>query len=541
MAHQIAARVQNRTDKEPMRVGRTVTREHLPTGLDHRKCVKAFFNYIHEAYPVFDRTKVTAEAEQYFMAAAKPGSIPCANVPVKLYMIIVIGCAALCSVRKLPEDMAERVFVPYQEIMNDCLMLPSVETIENLLLLALYSIYDPLGVSPWTLTGVLGRQAIAIGLNRKCRIVGDEGGGASAADDNSNGPAVMATTGLEAEHRHRLFWAIYQFDRMIAAAFGLPFVIDDQSINVPLPGITVEEFASSERIHYTRVLQVSRNSIGLRNLEGRVFQQVHLGNSPTTSSTSTGPSISISTSSLTYIDRRAILEDFRSRIDDWYAQRCLLSRLEKDNVEFLNTIGWLNLRYYSLLALLYCPSDFNSQLSSGQVSDLHRTIEQYIYYCAVLFQQQHFPLTYITLNRLLLVLLILLFCIDSSSHPGDVKGGRIDAHVVISLCIPILEAFPDRWSSAKRMLVLFRRLDCVPQLGQPPDHGSATNSTMFDETLPLASSAMGAGSYQQAEASRKGSVGQGVTFEDGLERIKNDAFALSQEILGPSSVYNNFS
>jgi hypothetical protein len=37
-----------------------------------------------------------------------------------------------------------------------------LESVEILLLLALYSVYDPNGMSPWVLTGILGRQAIAL-------------------------------------------------------------------------------------------------------------------------------------------------------------------------------------------------------------------------------------------------------------------------------------------------------------------------------------------------------------------------------------------
>jgi hypothetical protein len=94
---------------------------------------------------------------------------PREGIPTKLYMLAAIGCAALNHAGRVPNEVTERISVPYHDIIYRCLDTTELESVEILLLLALYSVYDPNGMSPWVLTGILGRQAIALGLNRRCR------------------------------------------------------------------------------------------------------------------------------------------------------------------------------------------------------------------------------------------------------------------------------------------------------------------------------------------------------------------------------------
>lgn len=493
-------------------------RPKLPQGVDIKKSVTAFFGYVHEAYPFFDRIQVMGDIES--LGLAREGAIieeDDERVSMKLHMIIMIGCATLCCANQLPEETAESLLMPYHDIVAECLSMATIEAVEVLLLVTLFSIYDPVaGMSPWVLTGVLGRHAIALGLNRKSqvRVRGDSG--RVSVRTTTTTTSTTTVTAIEAELRHRLFWSIYELDRMVATSFGLPFAMNDENINVPLPGVTVAEYAASEQGHYTRMLQVSRNAIALRDVEGRILQKVHLSNSSLTSASNQA-------------DRRAVLEDFRSQIDDWYAQGCLLSRLEKDSIQFHNTIAWLNVRYHSLLALLYSPSRFNSQFCMDQILDLHRTVQQFVHCSALQLQQRHFSLNVITLNRLLVVLVILLFCIGESHR---VTGhGKIEARGETSLCIQILEAFPSRWALARPMLTMFRRLSALPRAASYP----ATNSFIFSFS-PLSSFDHQEGSQTHPEGSFVPDGG----VEDSLARIKADTLTLIRKGLGPSSAYNTF-
>ncbi|KAL2796551.1 fungal-specific transcription factor domain-containing protein [Aspergillus keveii] len=271
---------------------------------------------------------------------------PREDIPTKLYMLAAIGCAALNHAGRVPDEVAERISVPYHDIICRCLDTTELESVEILLLLALYSVYDPNGMSPWVLTGILGRQAIALGLNRRCR-------------------SGSGSTLLETERRYRLFWSSFEVDRVIASVYGLPVAINDENINLPLPGVTLEEYADTEQDYYTQILQKSRSIVAFRELEGRVLQKIHLCNTS-------------AVANLSHRDRRAIVEDFRSQIDDWYAQGCLLSRSENKNIPPHNTIPWLNVHYYHILMLLCSPSQFNSCLSNPQLLDLRRSIRQYV-------------------------------------------------------------------------------------------------------------------------------------------------------------------
>jgi hypothetical protein len=271
---------------------------------------------------------------------------PREDIPTKLYMLAAIGCAALNHAGRVPDEVAERISVSYHDIICRCLDTTELESVEILLLLALYSVYDPNGMSPWVVTGILGRQAIALGLNRRCR-------------------SGSGSTLLETERRYRLFWSSFEVDRVIASVYGLPVAINDENINLPLPGVTLEEYADTEQDYYTQILQKSRSIVAFRELEGRVLQKIHLCNTS-------------AVANLSHRDRRAIVEDLRSQIDDWYAQGCLLSRSENKNIPPHNTIPWLNVLYYHILMLLCSPSQFNSFLSNPQLLDLRRSIRQYV-------------------------------------------------------------------------------------------------------------------------------------------------------------------
>jgi hypothetical protein len=105
--------------------------------------------------------------------------------------------------------------------------------------------------------GIIARQAMLLGLTRR-----------SSSDERLLTPGKV-------ELQHRLLCSIYVLDRMLAAAQGLPPALTDENMDVPLPGLTVDEFASSDRSQFASVLQTSRHVIVLRQLEGKILDQIH--------------------------------------------------------------------------------------------------------------------------------------------------------------------------------------------------------------------------------------------------------------------------
>ncbi|KAH8121215.1 hypothetical protein LI328DRAFT_172126 [Trichoderma asperelloides] len=195
---------------------------------------------------------------------------------------------------------------------NQAKILKNLETMGDLsfktrsLLCSLYSLFNPTRTSTYSIVGIAARQAITIGLTRR------------AADDHAHSPA-------ETELRHQLYWSVLTLDRMMAVSQSLPVALTDENADVPLPGLTVNEFASPERATYARKLQTSRHIIQLQQLESRILDQIHFRKKT-------------EIAKLTPSDRRVTLSSLRASIKDWYSKGCLMSPMEAGNATAAQTV-----------------------------------------------------------------------------------------------------------------------------------------------------------------------------------------------------------
>lgn len=436
----------------------------LPAGLSVRELVDGYFRHVHKAYPFVDQGQVLRDIGD---SPSQLGDSSQSLSPLT-YMLSVIGCVTLHRAGKLSDDVLASIRVPYEELTSQCMSDLSIDSIGMLMLLAIYSTFDPSGISPWIVIGLAGRHAIVLGLNRKAS--GESG-----------------LTLQEVEQRNRLFWSIYALDREIAASYGLPMAVNDENINVPLPSVTIDEYASASRVQLSKILQVCRNAIALRDLEGKILQKVHLANP-------------ISTLNIGMADRQAIISQFLSQLDDWYANGCLLSQSENDEISFHDNIPWLNARYHGVLILLHYPSRFNAYYSREQLSSLRTSIRRCVQCSAVLLRQQHLMLHHNTLNKVLVICLLLVFCLMQGS-PEVVQVGEVREDV--ASCIEILQGYTDRWKLAKRSLLVFQDMERLL-------------ATIRPAAAHLPSTTM-----------------------EALRRVQSDAQSLIRNGLGPSSVYNN--
>ncbi|KAB8273736.1 fungal-specific transcription factor domain-containing protein [Aspergillus minisclerotigenes] len=90
------------------------------------------------------------------------------------------------------------------------------ETIETLLLLSIYSLALNRRYSAYVLSGTAMRSAIVMGLHL-------------------NIPEPQLSDTSTQEHRQRLLWTAYMFDRMWATQLGHPVAIQDDEIEVDMP------------------------------------------------------------------------------------------------------------------------------------------------------------------------------------------------------------------------------------------------------------------------------------------------------------------
>ncbi|CAG8954515.1 hypothetical protein HYFRA_00004429 [Hymenoscyphus fraxineus] len=447
----------------------------VPDEAAGRQFVDAYFRHIHRAYPFMDRAEVSKKVDM--MGDLLTDRME--NMSTNVYIVMAIGCTTLQRMGQVSDEISAKFQISSWKILEECMSKRDIDSIETLLLLGLHSLFDPKGLSPWVITGLLSRQIMSLGLSR---------------ETSPNQGISLA----QSEKRNRLFWSAYTLDRMVSSSMGLPFGINDENMNVPLPGVTLDEYATSERQYYTVTLQVNRHVIALRQLEEQILQKIHLSNS-------------YSTTSLTQADRRIITQRLRTQIENWYTQGCLVTPMERDQIPFHNTIPWLNYRYQNLLLLLYTPSHFNSPISLDHAQELRRCVQKYIQLSTILFQQRHLPLNWVTLCRFVALCPVLYYCyVDSGSANGS-GIPNLGSKEEVNMCADILEAFPERWTEARRAARVIRRL---------ANAFGASSSAEMDPSCMLPHRA-----------------GEGVGVAGG-NGIKEEVTDLVRDMLGESSIYH---
>lgn len=95
-----------------------------------------------------------------------------------------------------------------------------------------------------------------------------------------NVPDSVPLDPVAREHRHRVWWTAYIYDRMWSAILGYPHAISDEAIKVDLPADTDDSSNSgnfSERAHFVARISLSRLSAHVvRSIYGPAVQETPL-------------------------------------------------------------------------------------------------------------------------------------------------------------------------------------------------------------------------------------------------------------------------
>ncbi|EFX02598.1 multidrug-resistance genes transcriptional activator [Grosmannia clavigera kw1407] len=421
-------------------------------GVDGMAAVRSYFRHMHRSYPFLYEAQIVEDAGSSAGRALYADGGELTPTLARLYLVMAVGVEAVWRFNRPAVDAPIPVIpVPYQDVVQLCLGgTRSVVTVEVLLLLALCSLFEPeRWSSPWTLMGILAREAVMLTLNRR------------AEPNSRSGPAPGSSSGLTLQamgFRHRLFWCIFSLDRLVAGVFGLPLAVQDYDGNLPLPGVTTEEFAASDQAQHIATLQIARQAIALRLIEGRCLELVHLN--------STGAQTKLPSMR----ERRALVDELRAAADNWYTQGCLLARREARAAHFHNTITWLNTNYHGILLMLYCPSLFNDGAAAvrpDDLLDLHRTLRMYTQSVHAQYADRQLALNWTTLSRMLVVCRMLLHCHFACC--GGTPGPGSPRHVIILgeqldmalQCQECLSAFHVSWVYARQSRHVYHRLIAV--------------------------------------------------------------------------------
>lgn len=124
----------------------------------------------------------------------------------------------------------------------------SIQTVQILLLLAIYGLRAPRGPGAWPLVGIAMRMCIELGMHRKgAKVPGGD---------------VGVTDQLRC-----IFWSCYCLDRQTSIILGRPFAVADQDIDAELPE-GIDEESRRSLVPFTHICR-------LRRIESRIQQTIY--------------------------------------------------------------------------------------------------------------------------------------------------------------------------------------------------------------------------------------------------------------------------
>ncbi|KAL6230654.1 hypothetical protein BDW75DRAFT_60136 [Aspergillus navahoensis] len=179
-----------------------------PTPARARLLVQAALNGLGRCYHIARRSSTLQDLDSALHSALSKS---------RLWALFAIG--EMYTTRNPSPDKdfpGIRYFCKATNILRIVSERPSVDMVEVQLLLSVYSLYLNRRHAAYSLAGSAVRLAIIMGLHL-------------------NIPESQLSDAAEREHRNRIFWTAYTFDRMWAAKLGYPCAIRDDEIEVSLP------------------------------------------------------------------------------------------------------------------------------------------------------------------------------------------------------------------------------------------------------------------------------------------------------------------
>lgn len=341
----------------------------------------------------------------------------------QLYMAMAIGSTTLQRAGLLKpeeEDLTEHFSYIAMQNFRSVVHHQNIETIKCLILLGIFALFEPKGVSSWTISGIIMRLCIGLGFSRAL-----------------SNEKLKRLSPVDAELRYRVFWSAYCFERLVSTSLGRLSAIDDDEITTPLPTPLNDEEKED--------IEVSNMMISLRRTSGRIYKKVH--------------SCSVGRKNHTVEEKNAIIDSLRKEIDEIYnKERAKLQQKNANNWRGGNTISfhssdiWLAMRYAQLLIMLYRPSALIPKPPMDSLTLLGEFCLKALKHTYTLYKKKLLPLNWITLFRTLTICNTILYCLCHWSID------LVESKIEIQQCVEILKHFGEKWVFAMKCADVFQSI-----------------------------------------------------------------------------------
>ncbi|KAK9372352.1 fungal-specific transcription factor domain-containing protein [Lipomyces chichibuensis] len=336
------------------------------------------------------------------------------------FLMCAIGSAAMGL-----RDKQRGYFALATRCAQKALMKDNLRALRVLLLLALYSFYDPEGASAWLAVGTALRIAIALGFHRQ----------SSAENLNL----------INQEIRKRVFWAIYSLDRILSAILGRPITLHDRDIDVGHyldlgndPEMTGD--MSSGNPFHTDV-SIALHMVKLRQLATRILLSVH----HTAQWGCPRPD-------------ESLLEELHRSLDNWK------SNLPRITIAPERTRMRVEIEYHEHLMLLYRPSPLFSVPSTSAAAICANSASTAIELYAALYSSLTNPPTFIACRGVFTAALTLLWAHFSCKEYGLQLLSARTIRTSLETAERCLTAGSRSWAFAERCAEVLVRF--IPVLDQ---------------------------------------------------------------------------
>ncbi|KAL4965826.1 transcription factor domain-containing protein [Aspergillus stella-maris] len=196
-----------------------------------KRLLDAYFKSMQMRLPFLCRDEIyRLHARRYDSVLIESGSAEGGNAEAqysrfKIFMVYAIGAAILRMTEMYDSTPPRHYFVTamqYQPAIQENL---SINSIEALMLLAMYNLQSSASSSVWYMMGLATRICVDFGMHREA--------------------GYRRLKPYEAQRRKRLFWSVYLNERSVSWSLGRPFSIPDEEIDV-LPPADVDDSLSED-------------------------------------------------------------------------------------------------------------------------------------------------------------------------------------------------------------------------------------------------------------------------------------------------------
>ncbi|KAL1413834.1 hypothetical protein Q8F55_001618 [Vanrija albida] len=381
-----------------------------------RKLVNLYLDWTLAFYPLARRSEVLADLEDLYAVAAP--DVPTVDIfsppdfRVFRLLIILAGGVTIaetqraCPRSETPSSLCHQAYRHFPAVFRG-----DAETcIAGMGLYANYCLLDFGRMSPHHVIGVVARFAMELGFHKE-------------------DPSLPVD---KQDERRRLFYSIYNLDRVVAVTNSKPLAIPDDIITVQLPN-KVDAISPIHR--HVDPTSFFYHGVAYRRLCGRILEQVYLF--PTKDPT----------------EAEQVLSNLHNHLDKWF-------RAAPMNEEG-GTAVLFELYHNILLTSLYRPSPLFNSTHPMRMSGLRRSAWKSVKLYRKLQQDNELMENWVHFSNIVTVSTTLIYTLleaEGDDRNLQLSSWRRDARDQVDFCEQLIGGFCAFWPGVTRFAEAFHLL-----------------------------------------------------------------------------------